>query len=91
MVVPILGMHRSGTSLTTRLLNLLGLHLGDDLQAAADDNQAGFWEHRFFQMINMQFLEGFGLNQISDLPNLKEIDKLLNNGEIPMENDIENK
>ena len=40
---------------------------------------------------SQKFLEGFGLNQISDLPNLKEIDKLLNNSEIPTENDIENK
>tara|TARA_B110000438_G_scaffold296245_1_gene340631 strand:+ start:7806 stop:8366 length:561 start_codon:yes stop_codon:yes gene_type:complete len=32
-----------------------------------------------------QFLERFGLNQLSDLPKLKEIDMLMNDGEIPTE------
>ena len=44
--VLILGMHRSGTSALTRVLNLLGVELGSELMAAAEDNnETGFWEH----------------------------------------------
>lgn len=43
----VLGMHRSGTSAVTRLVNLLGVALGDNLMPpAADNNEAGFWEHQ---------------------------------------------
>jgi len=42
----ILGPHRSGTSALTRVLNLQGVHLGDDLLPAKFDNQRGYWEHR---------------------------------------------
>lgn len=41
----VVGMHRSGTSALTRVLNLHGADLGSDLLAAAEDNQAGFWEN----------------------------------------------
>ena len=41
----VLGMHRSGTSALTRVLNLLGVELGDRLMPAGDDNPLGFWEH----------------------------------------------
>ena len=41
----VLGMHRSGTSALTRVLNLLGVELGDKLMPAGDDNPLGFWEH----------------------------------------------
>ena len=45
--VLILGMHRSGTSALTRVLNLLGVELGSELMAAAEDNnETGFWEHQ---------------------------------------------
>lgn len=45
--VLVLGMHRSGTSVLTRALNLLGVELGHDLMAAAEGNNAtGFWEHQ---------------------------------------------
>lgn len=39
-------MHRSGTSLMARLLNLLGADLGpsEELMAARPDNPKGFWE-----------------------------------------------
>lgn len=42
----VIGMHRSGTSIVSRGLNLLGAHLGpdDDLMPAKPDNPAGFWE-----------------------------------------------
>lgn len=42
----ILGMHRSGTSVLTRLVNLLGAELGSSLMAAEKgNNDKGFWEH----------------------------------------------
>lgn len=61
-VVPILGMHRSGTSMFTRMLNLMGLEVGDKLLGASADNPHGFWEHEGFLNINMQLLQTFGAN-----------------------------
>jgi GT2 family glycosyltransferase len=43
-LVVILGMHRSGTSLITRSIELLGYTLGDNLMPAGVDNPKGFWE-----------------------------------------------
>ena len=42
----VLGMHRSGTSAVTRVLNLLGAALGEALMPPGADNPAGFWEHQ---------------------------------------------
>ena len=43
----VLGMHRSGTSALTRVVNLLGVDLGTDLMEAAEgNNDRGFWEHQ---------------------------------------------
>lgn len=41
----ILGPHRSGTSAVARVLNLLGVALGDRLMRPKPDNRYGFWEH----------------------------------------------
>ncbi len=42
----ILGMHRSGTSALTRVLNLCGVDLGEHLMPPAQgNNETGFWEH----------------------------------------------
>jgi len=64
IVVPILGMHRSGTSMFTRALNILGLELGDPshLLGAAEDNKNGFWENVFFLNINIEILRRIGVN-----------------------------
>ncbi len=43
-LVVILGMHRSGTSLVTKSMELLGYSLGDNLMPAGTDNPTGFWE-----------------------------------------------
>ena len=43
--IMVLGMHRSGTSAATRVLNLLGVELGSRLMPPAPDNPTGFWEH----------------------------------------------
>ena len=45
-VVVVLGMHRSGTSVVTKSLELLGVSLGTRLFGARSDNPKGFWEDR---------------------------------------------
>jgi hypothetical protein len=47
----VLGMHRSGTSLITKLLECFGIRLGDKLLPAADDNQKGFFED--YEIVNL--------------------------------------
>jgi hypothetical protein len=54
--VCVLGFHRSGTSMTTRLLNLLGVELGGDLLPANHDNPRGFWEPRWMVRFNDEVL-----------------------------------
>jgi hypothetical protein len=58
MPIFILGMHRSGTSLAARLLNLMGAHLGPEsaLLPANPDNPSGFWERRDVVGINAALL-----------------------------------
>ena len=57
LAVPILGMHRSGTSCLTRTLHLAGLHLGDDLiNEGHADNLEGYWEARPAVAINDRVL-----------------------------------
>ena len=53
----IVGMHRSGTSALTRLVNLLGCDLGPELlPARANDNETGFWEHRTLNLLHEEIL-----------------------------------
>lgn len=61
-VVCIAGMHRSGTSMITRLLNLSGFYLGDekDLIGASNDNTEGFWENSKFVELNDEILSVLG-------------------------------
>lgn len=40
----VFGMHRSGTSATARVLNLLGAELSSELVETSFDNPKGFWE-----------------------------------------------
>jgi hypothetical protein len=42
----VLGMHRSGTSALTRVLNLHGMELGSSMMVPQTDNESGFWEHQ---------------------------------------------
>ena len=42
--IPILGMHRSGTSALARVVNLLGASLGGNLMGATPANPRGHWE-----------------------------------------------
>ena len=59
--VLILGMHRSGTSAVTRVLNLLGVELGSHLMQPGKDNPSGFWEHQDVVAIHERLLEGLDM------------------------------
>lgn len=56
----ILGMHRSGTSAVTRVVNLLGAKIGDQLVPPGHDNPSGFWENATAVEINEQLLSDLG-------------------------------
>lgn len=56
----VLGMHRSGTSAVTRVVNLLGAEIGDNLIPPGDDNPSGFWEHAEVVRINEELLRALG-------------------------------
>lgn len=61
--VCVLGAPRSGTSLTTRILNILGVDLGpeDELMApVAGNNRRGFWEHEGIAALNEDVLATLG-------------------------------
>ena len=60
-LILVLGMHRSGTSALTRMLNLLGVDLGGNLlEAQAGVNEKGFWEHAEVVEINEALLSRLG-------------------------------
>ena len=59
--VLVLGMHRSGTSALTRVLNLLGVELGGSLMRAAAGNETGFWEHQDVVDIHAALLKALGM------------------------------
>jgi hypothetical protein len=58
MKVVVLGMHRSGTSLMTGILNNLGFYIGEanELSGAGPENPKGFFERKDFRKINDTFL-----------------------------------
>jgi hypothetical protein len=62
-IVCILGMHRSGTSLLTRIVNLIGVYLGPDdgvLTVPAVYNPTGHWEHEEITSICKAILKRHG-------------------------------
>ncbi len=62
MPICIAGMHRSGTSMVARLLNLSGVYLGppSELMPASPANPEGYWEHIYFDRLNDALLEQLG-------------------------------
>jgi len=56
----VLGMHRSGTSALTRVLNLLGCSLPGTLMEANSTNAAGHWESEAIRQFNDELLETAG-------------------------------
>lgn len=57
----VLGMHRSGTSLLTRALNLLGYAVPETRIGINSTNESGHWESRHIARINDALLESAGL------------------------------
>lgn len=64
MQILILGMHRSGTSLAARLVNMMGAYFGPEGLSLgfSSDNPKGFWERRDILQINRALLRHFGCN-----------------------------
>ena len=58
----VLGMHRSGTSVATRLINLLGVRgpVDDDLLPRDDGNPTGYWESSSLVEFNDKLLTTLG-------------------------------
>jgi len=56
----IVGMHRSGTSALTGLLQLAGIDLGKNLIPAGEDNPKGFFEHNDIWQIHHRLLRELG-------------------------------
>jgi hypothetical protein len=59
-VIVVLGMHRSGTSVITRSLQVLGVTLGDRLMLPHAINPKGFWEDVDVNELNIQMLKALG-------------------------------
>jgi hypothetical protein len=58
----VLSMHRSGSSVASRLLNMMGLYLGaeDSMMLPQSDNSVGFWERQDVADINDLVLSRYG-------------------------------
>lgn len=56
----VLGMHRSGTSALTRVLNLLGADISSNLMAPDKGNETGFWESTEIYQIHERLLASLG-------------------------------
>ncbi len=67
----ILGMHRSGTSALTRVINLLGADLPINLLPPQEDNVTGFWESMDVCRLDDEILESSGL----DWHDVREFDR----------------
>jgi hypothetical protein len=67
----VVGMHRSGTSAITRLINILGVPLTapGDLLLPSPDNPAGFWESSVAIAVSNTLLESLG-GDVFDPPEL---------------------
>jgi len=56
----VLGMHRSGTSMLTRVMNIAGAALPSSLMEANFANEAGYWESNHLMRYNDRLLEKMG-------------------------------
>ena len=58
MQILVLGMHRSGTSIVTRLINMMGAYFAPEgaSHGFTKDNAKGFWERRDVMQLNQRIL-----------------------------------
>lgn len=61
-IIFVLGMHRSGTSLTTNVLTELGVALSEDLMPATHENARGYFESQTISFLQDRILGAFGLS-----------------------------
>jgi hypothetical protein len=61
-VIVVLGMHRSGTSVLARGLQVLGVELGHNLMPALPANPKGYWEDREINHLNERILAALARN-----------------------------
>jgi hypothetical protein len=59
--ITMLGMHRSGTSLVTRGISTLGIHIGENLIDKGQDNPTGFWEDKSLHLLSERVMKFFAL------------------------------
>jgi hypothetical protein len=64
MQIIILGMHRSGTSLVTRLVNMMGAYVGPEgsMLDLTQDNPKGYWERKDVVSYNVYLLKLHGVD-----------------------------
>src|SRR6476620_5037184 len=62
----ITGMHRSGTSLITSILQQSGLPIGEQLVPAAEGNPHGFFEDQAFMLLHQAMLHARSVTNLVD-------------------------
>ena len=67
-VILVLGMHRSGTSVLTRIFNLLGASVSANLMPSTEENPSGYWESIQIAKFNNKLLQSAGTSWKSDSP-----------------------
>jgi hypothetical protein len=70
----VLCLHRSGSSATAGVMNLLGVHMGDRLIQATKHNQKGHYEDVEFVQLNQEILRSVNStwNKLSNLEKIPE-------------------
>jgi hypothetical protein len=66
--VIVCGMHRTGTSAMTRVVNLLGADIAKQLVEPKPDNIRGYWEASAIVGIHNDLLQGLGTSSADPLP-----------------------
>ena len=78
-IVVVLGMHRSGTSTATRILETMGVSLGDNLIPPSRDNEKGYFEDLDVNGLNNEMLRYVGVEwHTSLIPDAGMIETLSN-------------
>ena len=72
-VLIILGMHRSGTSLTAQWMHKCGINMGDELMPPTEDNKQGYWEDMDFYRLHQEILSANGLHPDGLYGNLRKL------------------